>query len=207
MIYLLQAAEERYSREVLTHAESIKSIEMLKQQLSTAQAKARDNLAATETAQVKLATSENSWKQQKQTLDQEIVDLNTRCVCSFLPPNQSALIVIVRCKDLSSQNSILHQHLESVSSQAARIQQAADSSATITIGEGETSDDVETKLSELRAVVAYLRKEKEIVDLQLELSKQENVRLKSQIDHLSQSLDETRATLSEVNNYLLSISA
>ena len=180
---------------------------MLKQQLSTAQAKARDNLAATETAQVKLATSENSWKQQKQTLDQEIVDLNTRCVCSFLSPNQSALIVIVRCKDLSSQNLILHQHLESVSSQAARIQQAADSSATITIGEGETSDDVETKLSELRAVVAYLRKEKEIVDLQLELSKQENVRLKSQIDHLSQSLDETRATLSEVNTYLLSISA
>ena len=207
MIYLLQAAEERYSREVLTHAESIKSIEMLKQQLSTAQAKARDNLAATETAQVKLATSENSWKQQKQTLDQEIVDLNTRCVCSFLPPNQSPLIVIVRCKDLSSQNLILHQHLESVSSQAARIQQAADSSATITVGEGETSDDVETKLSELRAVVAYLRKEKEIVDLQLELSKQENVRFKSQIDHLSQSLDETRATLSEVNNYLLSISA
>jgi nucleoprotein TPR len=57
---------------------------------------------------------------------------------------------------------------------------------------------VDTKLSELRSVVAYLRKEKEIVDLQLELSKQENARLKAQIDHLSQSLDDTRATLSEV---------
>jgi chromosome segregation ATPase len=63
--------------------------------------------------------------------------------------------------------------------------------------EGETGDDVDTKLSELRSVVAYLRKEKEIVDLQLELSKQENGRLKAQIDHLSQNLEETRTALSE----------
>jgi nucleoprotein TPR len=57
--------------------------------------------------------------------------------------------------------------------------------------------DADAKLSELRSVVAYLRKEKEIVDLQLELSKQEATRLKSQIEHLSQTLEETRATLSE----------
>lgn len=56
---------------------------------------------------------------------------------------------------------------------------------------------MDTKVSELRSVVAYLRKEKEIVDLQLELSKQENVRLKTQIEHLTQSLQETRATLAE----------
>jgi nucleoprotein TPR len=112
-------------------------------------------------------------------------------VFSVLP-----LTRLVRCKDLSSQNSILHQHLESVSSQAARIRQAADSTATPGV-EGETSDDIDTKLSELRSVVAYLRKEKEIVDLQLELSKQENGRLKAQIDHLSQNLEETRTALSE----------
>lgn len=103
-----------------------------------------------------------------------------------------------RCKDLSSQNTVLHRHLESVSSQATRIQQVTESSATTVTGEGDPTDDVDTKVSELRSVVAYLRKEKEIVDLQLELSKQENVRLKSQIDHLSQSLEETRRILSEV---------
>jgi nucleoprotein TPR len=48
-------------------------------------------------------------------------------------------------------------------------------------------------------VVAYLRKEKEIVDLQLELSKQETTRLKTQIEHLSQTLEDTRTTLSEVS--------
>lgn len=107
--------------------------------------------------------------------------------------------VVCRCKDLSSQNAILHQHLESVSSQATRIQQVSDASANATAEEGDATEDVDTKLSELRSVVSYLRREKEIVDLQLELSKQENVRLKSQIEHLSQSLEETRTSLSEVS--------
>jgi nucleoprotein TPR len=73
-----------------------------------------------------------------------------------------------------------------------------DSSTTEgTSGDADVGGDVDTKVSELRSVVAYLRKEKEIVDLQLELSKQENVRLKAQIEHLTQSLQETRATLAE----------
>ena len=95
------------------------------------------------------------------------------------------------------QNSILHQHLESVSNQAARIRQAAETSSTSPEADG--AEDSDTKLSELRSVVAYLRKEKDIVDLQLQLSKQENTRYKTQIEHLTHSLEETRKTLSEVS--------
>jgi nucleoprotein TPR len=93
---------------------------------------------------------------------------------------------------------VLHQHLDNVSSQAARIRQAADSSVG-TPGEAEAADGTETKLSELRAVINYLRKEKEIVDMQLELCKQENARLKTQIGHLTRDLEDTRATLSDVS--------
>lgn len=107
--------------------------------------------------------------------------------------------MFVRCKDLASQNSILHQHLETVSSQAARIRSAAETSTAVS-GEAENVEDADTKLSELRSVVAYLRKEKDIVDLQLELSKQENTRFKTQIEHLTHSLEETRKTLTEVSN-------
>jgi nucleoprotein TPR len=90
--------------------------------------------------------------------------------------------------------------LESVSSQAAKIRDAASSSASTVVEVDEDSaEDPDTKLSELRSVVAWLRKEKDIVELQLELSKQETVRLKTQVDHLSLSLDQTRATLSEVS--------
>jgi len=69
-------------------------------------------------------------------------------------------------------------------------------------GEGE-GDSPDSKLSELRSVVGWLRKEKEIVELQLELGKQETARLKTQVDHLSQSLDQARATLSEVQHFNL----
>ena len=97
---------------------------------------------------------------------------------------------------MTEQNNVLHQHLDNVSSQAARIRQAADTSVG-TLGEGETTDGTESKLSELRSVINYLRKEKEIVDMQLELGKQENARLKTQIGHLARDLEDTRATLSD----------
>lgn len=73
-----QAAEEKYSSEVIAHAESIKAIEVLKRDLATVQKAARDNLTNAETAQIKLATSEGSWKQQKEALDKEVVSLNAR---------------------------------------------------------------------------------------------------------------------------------
>ncbi|PIL22755.1 transporter [Ganoderma sinense ZZ0214-1] len=172
-----KAAEDRYSREVVAHAEALKSLQDLKKRLSQSQTAARENRAAAETAQAKLASSEASWQQQRGALDNEIADLKTRC------------------KDLGEQNSILHQHLESVSTHAARIKQAA-SSTSAEAGEVESTDD-DTKLTELRSLVTYLRKEKEIIELQLELGKQENTRLKTQVDHLSQNLDETRQALSE----------
>jgi hypothetical protein len=58
------------------------------------------------------------------------------------------------CQDLSSQTATLHQHLESVSTQATRIRQAADASAAQP-AEEEIIDDADSRLSELRSVVSY----------------------------------------------------
>lgn len=102
------------------------------------------------------------------------------------------------CKELKEQNTTLYQHLESVSLQATRIRQAANETSAGALAEDDTNSDNEGKLGELRSVVTYLRREKEIVDLQHELGKQEIARLKSQVEHLSQSLNEARTTLSEV---------
>ena len=41
------------------------------------------------------------------------------------------------------------------------------------------------------------------MELQLELSKQETARLKTQVDHLSQNLNQARASLSEVQYFSL----
>ncbi|TDL22268.1 hypothetical protein BD410DRAFT_789007 [Rickenella mellea] len=170
-----KAAEEKYGQEVLAHADSIKAVKQLKEELSTVRVTIREAHVAADTAKAKLSTSEESWKHQKESLDKECADLRTRC------------------DDLTAQNTLLHQHLENVSLQASRIRQAADS---VTINASmDGADDGDVKLAELRSVVGYLRKEKEIVDLQLELSKQENSRLKTKIDHLSHSLEEARVTL------------
>ncbi|KZT09250.1 uncharacterized protein LAESUDRAFT_545404 [Laetiporus sulphureus 93-53] len=172
-----KAAEERYAREVVAHAEALKSVADLREQLAKAQSLVRDHSSAAQTAQARLTASEASWKQQKEALDKEIADLNSRC------------------KDLNAQNSLLHQHLDSVTSQAARIREAAASSAEV--AETDSGDEADTKLAELRSVIAYLRREKDIAEMQLELSRQENLRLKTQIDHLTKSLDECHQELSE----------
>ena len=73
-----QAAEERYSREVIAHAEAIKAIEDLKRRIHDLQLSDRNNRTAAETAEAKLSTSEGSWSQQRQALEREISDLAAR---------------------------------------------------------------------------------------------------------------------------------
>lgn len=173
-----KAAEERYSNELVAHAESRKTIEALNAQLATSQAVVRDSQVAADTATAKLAASERSWEKQKETLDAELAEVKRR--------HQA----------LQEQNKLLHTHLDDVSSQATRIKQAATSSdAPAGEGEGTIGDD--TKLSELHSLLGYLQKDKNISELQIDLCKQENMRLSKQVDHLTKTLDETRATLSE----------
>jgi len=117
------------------------------------------------------------------------------------PLSYQSADLVISCKDLVAQNTLLHNHLESVSTQAAKIRDVANSSSTAP-GEGE-GDSSDGKLAELRSVVGWLRKEKEIVELQLELGKQETARLKTQVDHLYQSLDQARASLAEVQYFSL----
>ena len=54
-------------------------------------------------------------------------------------------------------------------------------------------------VKDLRQVITYLRREKDILETRLGLSVQENERIKLQNEHLQRSLDEIRLTLEEVN--------
>lgn len=73
-----RSAEERYGREVVAHAESIKAVEELRQQLADTKLSTRDATIAAETANAKLSTSEISWSQQKKALEREVTELNVR---------------------------------------------------------------------------------------------------------------------------------
>ena len=73
-----KSAETKYSREVVAHAESIKAVEELRQQLAETKLVVRDTKTAAETAQAKLSSSEASWSQQKKALERELDALNVR---------------------------------------------------------------------------------------------------------------------------------
>lgn len=73
-----KSAEEKYSREIVAHAESIKTVEELRQKLADTKLTTRDATIAAETAHAKLSTSEASWSQQKKTLEREVTELNAR---------------------------------------------------------------------------------------------------------------------------------
>lgn len=79
-----KSAEEKYSREVVAHAESIKAVEELRQKLAETKLTVRDATTAAETAQVKLSTSEISWSQQKKVLESEVSEFNVRWVIRLL---------------------------------------------------------------------------------------------------------------------------
>lgn len=73
-----KSAEGRYSREVVAHAESIKAVEELRQQLAHTEITVRDATTAAETAHAKLSASETSWIQQRKALEREVTELNIR---------------------------------------------------------------------------------------------------------------------------------
>ena len=74
----MKAAEEKYAREILAHAESIKVVDSLKSELNELRASLREKTNQAETAQANLVSSEASWNQQREALNKEIADLTTR---------------------------------------------------------------------------------------------------------------------------------
>ena len=74
----MKAAEEKYAREILAHAESIKVVDSLKSELNELRASLREKMNQAETAQANLVSSEASWNQQREALNKEIADLTTR---------------------------------------------------------------------------------------------------------------------------------
>ena len=74
----MKAAEEKYAREILAHAESIRIMDGLKSELNELRASLREKTTQAETAQANFVSSEESWNRQREALNKEIADLTTR---------------------------------------------------------------------------------------------------------------------------------
>lgn len=180
---LTQEAHAKYEAELLAHAEDVRALASVKEQLDLVRTSILEAQKAKETAEGNLAGSTDSWARQKELLEREKEELKK---------------VI---QEVRGQNEALHKHLESLQAQAKSIRQATGVSESAGIEQAANVGDVsitsQSDNEELHEVIRYLRREKEIVDLQVELREQECARLRQSVEHTQRSLDEARMQLSQ----------
>ncbi|CEH16539.1 Uncharacterized conserved coiled-coil protein [Ceraceosorus bombacis] len=176
---LAREAHAKYEAELVAHADDIRALSAIKQQVETAQREAREAITMRETAEANLSASQSSWESQRSIIAKEKEELQ------------------VRMGSLQEQNTILHQHLESVSAQARQIRQAADQLPSATGISGDATSLAQGAQGELQEVINYLRREKEIVQLQVELRDQEIVRLRQGLEHSTAAHNTAQAQLAE----------
>ncbi|EPS42735.1 hypothetical protein H072_3269 [Dactylellina haptotyla CBS 200.50] len=171
---IAQEAQQSYEQELMKHAQAADTLQKIRAEYTNLKMQVHGFKTEADTAKSMLESSATSWEGQKETYEKELKEVRARC------------------DDLSKQNKMVHTQFEVVSQQIADLQK--DRERAIGQLEIATSDQ---SLEELREVITYLRREKEILEIQLELQTQEAKRVKTQLDHTRKQLDEVRVTLSE----------
>ncbi|OQO11161.1 hypothetical protein B0A48_05417 [Cryoendolithus antarcticus] len=172
---IAQQAQQSYENELVKHAEATSTLQTLRKEYNELRTEVAGIRAEAEAAKASLERGEESWSEQKERFEQELSDMRTRR------------------SDVDAQNKLLHQQMESFSSELQALRQGRVAAAT-SDGEGSAQSGGESNLQE---VIKFLRREKEIVDVQYELSSQEAKRLQQQLDYTTTQLDDARQKLAE----------
>ncbi|KAK3316294.1 hypothetical protein B0H66DRAFT_290306 [Apodospora peruviana] len=170
-------AQQDYEQELVRHAEAAKLLQQIRAEHNELKTHSASWKAEAESARVSLAQSEQSWEERRQQLEQEIAEVKARR------------------DDANAQNKLLHQQLESVTAQISSLQQSramADASS-----DGQPSSAADTATEGLRELNNYLRREKEILEVQYDLKVQEAKRLQQQLQYSQTQLDEARLKLDQ----------
>ncbi|KJZ74572.1 hypothetical protein HIM_05922 [Hirsutella minnesotensis 3608] len=170
-------AQQDYEQELVKHAEAAKLAQQLRTELNELKSQTASLKAEAESAKVTLAQNEGSWEERRQQLEQEMAEVNARR------------------EDVNAQNKLLHQQLEALTAQVTALQQKR--------GGGEEPDEamspvqIGDALEGLRELNSYLRREKEILEVQYDLKSQESKRLQQQVEYIQSQLDEARLKLDQ----------
>lgn len=172
---IAQQAQQSYEDELLKHAEAAKLLHTVRKEYNDLRTQVAGIKAESEAAKANLERGEESWVEQRERFERELEEAKRRR------------------QDVDQQNKLLHQQMETFSSELAALRQgraanSADSESTPTGSGGESS---------YQEVIKFLRREKEIVDVQYELSIQEAKRLQQQLDYANTQLEEVRQKLSD----------
>lgn len=172
---IAQQAQQNYESELVKHAEAAKLLQAVRSEANQLRLDIVDVKTQAENAKKDLAQKEESWGEQKDRFEREISDLQKRR------------------EEVLHQNNLLHNQLEDITKQITALQRDR---ANI-VAEEEETGGTSSSLESLQEVIKYLRREKEIVDVQYHLSTQESKRLRQQLDYTQSQLDETRLKLEQ----------
>lgn len=170
---IAQQAQQSYEDELLKHADAARSLQSLRSEHNSLRMEVAGIRAEAEVARVSLERGEESWSEQRDRFEKELDELKQRR------------------QDADGQNRLLHQQIESFSSELAALRLGRN----VPTDENGTGDGTPSGDNNMREVVKYLRREKEIVDVQYELSMQESKRLQQQLDYANTQLEELRLKL------------
>ena len=173
---LARDAQDNYEREVLAHSVSLKSLNVVKEDATNLRNQLAEGEQKLFVSERSLSSLKASWDLSKTEYENQFEELKTRC------------------NDLTVQNTLLHSQFEQIQSAQRKVSDRVYGE----IADGPSSDKSQ---EELREVIRFLRREKDILQTKLELSLQESERATVQLEHLQKSIDETRATLDEVFDF------
>lgn len=172
---IAQQAQQSYEDELLKHAEAARSLQSVRKEYNDLRTEVAGVRAEAEAAKASLERSEESWSEQRERFERELEELKKRR------------------QDVDEQNRLLHQQMESFSTELSVLR----SSRVVSAGRGEERAGTPSGDGNMQEVVKYLRREKEIVDVQYELTMQESKRLQQQLDYANAQLEETRQKLAD----------
>lgn len=171
-----RAAHSKYETELLLHAEDLQALNEAKAAIADAETSSHRLQAKVNELQVALDMEKQRAASQNASVEQERSELTKRI------------------SDLTEQNVVLHNSLQSLTASAPAF---VAPNLPDTASEGTAAPTEGTAVEDFASVIKYLRREKEVADLQLDLAKQEVIRLRSSLEVETTSSDELRAQLVE----------
>jgi nucleoprotein TPR len=172
---IAQHAQQNYESELVKHAEAAKNLQNVRAENNQLKLEVAGLKTQSETYKTDLSQKEASWAEQRATYEGELSELQKRR------------------EEVIRQNSVLHTQLENITSQISTLQRDR-----MNVSDDEQEgEQAAPNLEGLQEVIKFLRREKEIVEVQYHLSTQESKRLNQQLDYTQSQLDESRLKLEQ----------
>ncbi|TID14535.1 hypothetical protein E2P81_ATG08487 [Venturia nashicola] len=171
-----QQAQQNYEDELVKHANTTESLHKIREQYNQVKTEVATSKADAESAKVSLAQNEESWAERRNQYEQEITEAKTRR------------------EGVDAQNQRLMKQVEDISSQIKALKDNRATNGEDAARAGTPAGDPDSNTQE---IIRYLREEKTITEMQMDLCQRESKRLKGELDHTKAQLEQTREKLEE----------